>query len=298
MRRKNDILLKGAFEQTFPDLLRFFFKEADALFDLERGFEFMDKELRELFPELEKRGGTRFVDLLVKTWLRNGQAEWILVHVEIEGGDTPTFPKRMFRYYYRLLDRFEVEVAAIAVFTGAKSQQRPAHYHTDFLGTSVSYRYNAYHIFDHTEQELLAMNNPFALVVLAAQKAQLMGKVPDEELSEQRLTIVRALPASKRYDKEQISHFISFLGAFVHVKNPEVNSKFEKEIERLTGIKNAMGIIEAIKKAEREEGMEQKSYEVVRNLLLAQKFTVAEIANFASVSVPFVKKVEKELKQK
>ena len=52
MRKKNDILLKSAFEEAFPDLLRFFFDKADIIFDIERGFEFLDKELSELFPEL------------------------------------------------------------------------------------------------------------------------------------------------------------------------------------------------------------------------------------------------------
>jgi len=33
---------------------------------LEKGFEFLDKELKEIFPEIEKKGGTRFVDLLTK----------------------------------------------------------------------------------------------------------------------------------------------------------------------------------------------------------------------------------------
>jgi hypothetical protein len=84
----------------------------------------MDKELSELFPEIEKKGGSRFVDMLVKTYLKNGKEEWILVHIEIQDGATKNFPKRMFQYYYRILDRFEVEVAALAVFTGSKNQKK------------------------------------------------------------------------------------------------------------------------------------------------------------------------------
>ncbi len=37
MRRKNDRLLKSAFEEAFPDFLRFFFTQADTLFDIDRG---------------------------------------------------------------------------------------------------------------------------------------------------------------------------------------------------------------------------------------------------------------------
>lgn len=43
-RRKDDILLKSAFEESFPDLLRFYFPGADEVFDMKKGFVFLDKE--------------------------------------------------------------------------------------------------------------------------------------------------------------------------------------------------------------------------------------------------------------
>ena len=77
-----------------------------------------------------------------------------------------------------------------------------------------------------------------------------------------------------------------------------------------------MGIIEAIRKIEREEGieigmergmekgikrgmekgMEKKTYEFVRNLLIAKKFSIAEIANLVGVTEAFVNNVKKEIK--
>jgi predicted transposase YdaD len=45
----------------------------------------------------------------------------------------------------------------------------------------------------------------------------------------------------------------------------------------------------------REEGIEKKGHEVVKNLLIAGKFTIAEIANFANVTEDFVRKVKKDL---
>ena len=45
-----------------------------------------------------------------------------------------------------------------------------------------------------------------------------------------------------------------------------------------------------------EKGAEKKSYEFVRNLLSAGKFSIAEIANFANVPEAFVRKVKKEIK--
>jgi hypothetical protein len=299
MRKKNDILLKSAFEEAFSDLLHFFFEEAGAIFDLERGFEFMDKELTELFPELEKKGGSRFVDMLVKTYLKTGKEEWILIHIEIQDEITGNFSQRMFQYYYRILDRFDVGVAALAVFTGNKRQKSPAQYRTDFLGTKIIYEYNAYHILDHTEDQLLAMRNPFALVILAAQKALLADKIPEKELNEQRLTIARALIESKRYDIEKIRRFLYFLKTFIHIENPEINGIFDRQIESLTGNKNFMGIIETIKMLTMEEGIEQgeqnKTYEIVKNLLLNTEFDNSRIAVLTSTSESFVEKVKEDL---
>ena len=305
MRRKNDILLKSAFEEAFPDLLTFFFQNAESIFDIERGFEFMDKELNELFPELDKKGGSRFADMLVKTYLIDGQEEWILIHLEIQGEGTQDFAARMFQYWYRIYDRYNVDIIALAVFTGGKNQKRPGYFYKSFLGTEIHYKYNAYHILDHTENQLLGMENPFALIVLAAQKVLLIGKIPEDELAEQRLTIARALIASKRYNNEQIRRFLYFLKTFIHIDNQEINIKFEIEVNLLTGDKYAMGIIETIKMLEREqgerkgmeEGQKQKNLIIVTNLLLNTDFNSAKIAALADVPEEYVQHVRKQLEQ-
>lgn len=303
MRRKNDILLKSAFEEAFPDVLRFFFEETESLFDLERGFEFKDKELNELFPELERKGGSRFVDMLVKTYLKNGKEEWILIHLEIQGEKTDNFAFRMFQYWYRIYDRFETDIIALAVFTGGKNQKRPNHFHKSFLGTEIRYKYNTYHILDHTERQLLSMKNPFALIILAAQKALLADKIPEQELGEQRLTIARALIESKQYDNEQIRRFLYFLKTFLHIDNQEINIKFDKEIDILTKNKHAMGIIETIKMITREEGVEEGiergreeiKIEMIKSLLSDPAFDNQKIATLCKVEVSLVKQMREDL---
>ena len=48
----------------------------------------------------------------------------------------------------------------------------------------------------------------------------------------------------------------------------------------------------------RREAIEKKSYEVVSNLLAAGRFTISEIANFATVTEDFVKGVRADLDKK
>jgi hypothetical protein len=120
MRHNKDILWKGVLEWVFDDLLRFVYQDADQVFDFEKGFHFLDKELAELYPEPEKGTEVRVVDKLVKVFRKDGNDEWVLVHLEIQDKtkvkDRLIFPERMFRYFYRCIDWHRKPVAAIAIF--------------------------------------------------------------------------------------------------------------------------------------------------------------------------------------
>jgi hypothetical protein len=63
--KKDDTLWKSLLEDIFDDLLRYLYPDADEIFDMERGFDFLDKELADLFPELNEEH-ICFVDKLVK----------------------------------------------------------------------------------------------------------------------------------------------------------------------------------------------------------------------------------------
>ena len=245
MRAKKDILWKGIIEVVAPEMLPFLFENAASIFDLEKGFEFLDKELLELFPERAKQGGNRLVDKLIKVFTQDGVEKWILLHVEVHGGDTKNFAERMFTYFYRIYDRYKVKITAYTIFTGPKSQKTPTEFNYDFLGTGLVYRYNSLHITDFKEEQLLSMGNAFALVILAAQKA-LLVKVSLAELAQQRLTIAKALLGSRKYSHEKIVRIIAFLKEMVYINDSEINATFNAEIDLLTGKNNSMDILELI----------------------------------------------------
>lgn len=71
---------QGILENVFNDFLRFFFEDAEKLFDLNKGFQFLNKELEQLFPA-ENIEHPKFVDKLVKVFTKEGKDKWILVHI-------------------------------------------------------------------------------------------------------------------------------------------------------------------------------------------------------------------------
>ena len=298
-RCKNDILLKGAFEEAFMHLLAFFFNDHLHLFDDTKPVVFLDKELHEIFPETARKGGSRYVDVLARVYMKAGRTEYILVHIEIQGQNDKSFARRMFQYYYRIYDRFCAPLTAIAVFTGAKNQHRPRMFTESLLGTTVAYTYNSFHILDETPERLLAMNNPFALIMLAAQKALLAGKIPEEELGRERITIARALIESGLYSREKLRRFLYFLRNFIVIKNSELNDVFVKEVTAETyKLKKMPGLLDAIKIVERMDEREHTIAMVVKNLIVKSELSDKKVAEIAEVSISFVRKMRSQLQVK
>jgi hypothetical protein len=290
-RRKSDEFLKGIFEDNFPDFLRFVYPDADQILDFSKKIEFMNNELFEILPDRKSPGGGRRADLLAKLHLKDGTGKWVLLNLEIEGGSDEAFALRVFQCNYRIRDHHKVSVASIAVFTGSKNQVRPTEYADELLGTVLSFKYTAYHVFDHEEEALLNNDNPFALIVLACQKSLLEGKIPDEELNKERLKIVKAL-LDRGYEKQRIISFLIFLKNFIFIDNEEINRNFDQQIEELTKNKNTMGVIEIFKKYEREEGKlegrHEEALEIARELK-KEGLTIDFIAKTTKLSIDEIK---------
>lgn len=61
MAKKDDAIWKAVFEDVFADFLRFFFPDADELFNMKKGFVYLDKEFDQLFPPEEHAAGVRLL---------------------------------------------------------------------------------------------------------------------------------------------------------------------------------------------------------------------------------------------
>src|SRR5882757_4878315 len=267
-------------EEVFDDLLRFVFPRADHVFDMKRGFEFLEKELGEMYQDPEKKSDTKFVDKLVKVYQKDGSEEWVLCHVEVQGTNDKEFAKRMFKYYARIFDRFDRPMTAIAIFTGRDGKKSPGMYVRKYAGAELTYKYNTLCILDYEDRSLAASRNPFALVMLAAKKALLKGKNLDDILLKEKLAVAKLL-IKRGYSEQKTNAILSFLHNYVRFEKPETNRIFESEIDRITGKMNTMGIIEQVKqiklaeaKAEGlKEGLTQKETAVVKNLLAETSFS-------------------------
>ncbi len=111
-----DGLWKRVVGELFEDFLLFFAEDLYEAIDFSEAPDFLQQEL---FKEiLDEKKGTNYADQIVKVRLKDGEEKWILVHIEVEGSSNGDFPKRMFRYFYRIFDKYDHEIVAFAVLTG------------------------------------------------------------------------------------------------------------------------------------------------------------------------------------
>ena len=309
MAGRYDVLWKGMFEEVGEDLMRFVFPDADRHLDLKRGIQFLDKELEEMYPEPEKKTDTRLVDKLAKVYMKDGAERWLLLHVEVQGSRDATFAHRMFTYYYRITARHNCPVTAIAIFTALDGKNMPDRYEIHFMGTHLIYQYNTLCISDYADEDLAASDNPFAIVLMVAKERLInfRGTKTDEEfdkeLLRQKILIVTLLQEKKIFGEKKIAAIMRFLNNYVQFKKPETKRIFMQEVDKKTGKRNTMGILEQlveIKSQEaREEGraeaFEESNKKAVKAFLTNTEFSVEKIASLVDVSVVFVDQVKKSL---
>src|SRR5690606_635490 len=261
-RRIDDPLWKSILEQTFSHFLKFIFPEAKDVFDFSKPFDYLDKEFESLFPPEPNGKGVRYVDKLVKVFLKSGREQFVLCHVEVQSskgkGD---LAERMFRYFYKISDRYKVPVTAIAILADGNKNYRPTLYIQEFMGTSIRYAFNSYKIIDQEESALRSNSNPFAVVVLTALLAFVHKNMTDEGLKDMKLDLHDEM-MKRKMDKKTRQGIYDFLAFYVSFQNQENFIKFEQEVEIKLGRSNIMGTREyLLDKAERkglETGMQKE----------------------------------------
>ena len=221
IRRVDDPLWKAILEHVFADFLRFFFSDAEEVFDLRKGFEYLDKEFDTLFPPESNNKGVRFVDKLVRVFLKEGGEQFILVHVEVQSnrGDGD-LARRMFEYFYKISDRYKVPVTAVAILADSCRTYRPTEYTEEFMGTRLSYSFNSYKILDQDEAELRADPNPFAVIVLTALQSIVHKKTSDEQLLSIKHDLYEEM-MKRKMDRKTRQGIYDFLTYYVSFQNNE-----------------------------------------------------------------------------
>uniref|UniRef100_UPI000A4E023F Rpn family recombination-promoting nuclease/putative transposase n=1 Tax=Gracilibacillus timonensis TaxID=1816696 RepID=UPI000A4E023F len=173
-----DGLWKNIIQELFQEFMAFFAPDLYPDIDFDKGVDF---EGTELLPHILRQAkGKRYTDKLAKVTLKNGENQYVHIHIEVQAVENKKFARRMFPYFYRIYENHTEPIYAIALLTDASEANYENQFHDAFYGTEITYRYNTYHFYGKDEEELKQSPNPFALVVLAGIYASKKIKIKDE----------------------------------------------------------------------------------------------------------------------
>lgn len=312
-----DTLWKGIIHELFPEFWTFYLPDYADLLDFSKKPVFLDKELAEINPESDS--GENRADMLVKVFLKDGTDKWLFIHIEIQGYEDEKFEQRMFTYYYRIWDKYQVPIAAVAIFTDAKEDFFPKKYEVKTLNTSLSYQFHAVKVLKMKELDLVKSVNPFAIVTEVVLMAIEKKKEKDEVLLELKTELFRKL-LKKGFDKNYIRILANFLEYYQIFHNFDLHLQLKNNMDKIStllsnpypqtmeefilmdierqGIKQ--GLERGIEQGKMEGKLEGKSEGLemaALNMLKYSTMPVEEVARISGLSKERVLQLKKTLKE-
>jgi hypothetical protein len=190
---RHDSLWKELLQDFFPQFLELFFPQIYADLDFKgHHHEFLDKEFQSIVRR--SRTGRRYVDKLIKVYLRDGSETWVLIHIEVQGTEEAGFEQRLYIYHYLIFDRFRREVVTLAILADNTPRFRPETYETKRWGFSHTFTFPSVKLLDYRDRiaELEESANPFAIIVVAWLRMMESGK-DNKQLYFWKRTLIKSL---------------------------------------------------------------------------------------------------------
>lgn len=305
-----DDLWKKVIADLFEDFLLFFLPEFHAEVDFSKPIDFLQQEL---FKEIiEERKGRKMADQIAKVQLKNGKEQWVLVHSEIQTNDSEDFPQRMFQYYYRIFDRYNQKIVAIALFTKPSTKSSTT-YNYLYFGTKLSYTFNKYVISDFDEESLKMSQKLFSKALLASVYMNRSNKKMSMRSTYKR-ALLREVWSLKNIDRKEMSALLYFIDYLLKLpkelskqlqqemrteirKEDEMMLEFYKEdlpptLAGFLELERREGIVLGI-----EQGIEQGIKQIIISLI-ENGFTDEAIATIAKQTIEKVQTIRSECSEK
>ncbi|WP_153722812.1 RpnC/YadD family protein [Sporosarcina cascadiensis] len=242
----------------------------------------------------------------MKVYLKEGGEQWILIHIEVQGVNEEDFSKRMFQYFYRIFDRYEKKIAALAIMTSPYKNNYPKSFQYDFFCTTLNYKYTICKVFDYDDDMLRHSDSLFSKIILAA---KYLYKTDNEEQKRYvfKSQLMRELIRNQSYSRlsvQAVLHFVDYLLKLPKELEQQLFQSIypllgeERKLMELYNKDNASPTIYNAFDLERiqgrEEGILEARKSIARNLL-KQKLALEAIIAATQLSKEEIEALQSEL---
>ena len=266
LRDEYDSPWKDILESYFEDFMAFFFPEIHAEIDWTRGYVFLDQELSQITRDAET--GEKIVDKLVKVWKLTGEETWVLLNVEIQSQEESVLGERVFTYFYRLKDKFNLPIASLVILGDDRNNWRPSTFSQSLWGCDVLFRFPTVKLLDYESQwaDLEASRNPFAIVTMAHLKTKSTRK-DLQSRKDWKFRLTRML-YENGYERQAILDLFRFIDWILELPS-DLKEAFRNELAQYEQEKQ-MPYVTSIERMGIEQGWKEGRKEGERSLILRQ----------------------------
>lgn len=242
---------KDIIEDFTEEFFSFYLPEIHKEIDFQQEVRFLDRELNEIVSDSENI--KREADRLLEVSIKNGGAEWILIHIEVQSYRDRTFARRMYVYNYRIFDKYQRYPVSIAVLTDGERSFRPGNFRLEQFGCVTDFSFPVIKLLDFDCKELVREENPFA-VVTRVQVAKLRSERNPDQRYSFRMELTKEL-YDRPYSKEQVIRLYRFIDYILTLPKPKA-LQFRKELEEFEEGRK-MPYMTSTERIAREEGIMQ-----------------------------------------
>lgn len=263
-----DAAWKTILEAFEVEVVEILFPEIFGDIDWDAGTESLDLELAEIQREIfDKDSAEKIIsDKIIKVRLKDNNSKILFIHVEVQSysSDEDAFGERMFRYFYRIWDKFryknkdksEVIAAAIYTYKGERGKDEKYVYRVPKLEDEIlTYNFRTIDV-EKLNLEKISFDNPLRIVFKMAQTL-LNTSTKDIDIYNAKIQLAEEL---LEYDKvkneEQIKALADFLEYLFLIQDKELENKYE-EYKKERGGAIKMTVDQIRQKYYEQKGIEQ-----------------------------------------
>ncbi len=222
----HDYLAKSLLTTFFADFLDLFLPELSARLDRD-SLEFLDKEVFTDITAEQKHEADLIVRARWKESLPDQPREaFFLVHVEHQSSAQSGFNKRMFRYFARLHEKFDLPIFPIALFSfDTPRRAEPESYEVGFPMLRVlDFRYHVIQLNRMNWRDFVRHSNPVASALMSQMQ------IEPSERAHVKLQCLRLLTTLK-LDPARMQLISGYVDTYLKLSEAETE-EFETELEK------------------------------------------------------------------
>jgi hypothetical protein len=249
----HDGLFKTLLQEFFPEFIELFLPEVSNYWNKET-INFLPQEL---FSDITQ-GNRRIIDLLVQIEFKENveitpKSGIFIIHVEHQSSTEDDFEKRMFKYFARLYEKYDVPIYPIVIYSHDFPQKQQVNTHNiEFPGFKVlTFNYRVVQLNRLRWEDFRNQQNPVASALMSKMK------MAPEERPKVKLTALQLL-SDLDLNPAQVELVSGFIDTYL-----DLNTQEEREFqEQLANIEprqeeKVMQIVTSWMRQGIQEGLEQ-----------------------------------------